>query len=76
LINLYFQYRITSDRFEANSNIPNSLLLFYEKAKKNFDFLENVPKATTLEYFFMVGIPATVWCTFRAKCHELNSRKE
>jgi hypothetical protein len=43
LINLYFQYRITSDRFEANSNIPNGLLLFYEKAKKNFDFLENVP---------------------------------
>jgi hypothetical protein len=76
LINLYFQYRITSDRFEANSNIPNGFLLFYEKAKKNFDFLENVSKATTLEYFFMVGIPATAWCTFRAKCHQVNSRKE
>ena len=24
----------------------------------------------------MVGIPATAWCNFRAKCHEVNSRKE
>jgi hypothetical protein len=76
LINLYFQYRITGDRLEANSNIPNGLRLFYEKAKNRFDFLENVYKSTTLEYFFMVGIPATAWCTFRAKCHEVNSRIE
>ena len=76
LINLYFQYRITSDRFETNSNIPNCLRLFHEKAKNRFDFLEKVPNAITLEYFFMVGIPATAWCNFRAKCHEVNSRKE
>jgi hypothetical protein len=39
LINLYFQYRITVDRLEVNSNIPNCLRLFYEKAKNRFDFL-------------------------------------
>jgi hypothetical protein len=76
LINLYFQYRTTADRFETNSNIPNSLRLFYKKAINQFDFLENVYKSTTLEYFFMVGIPATAWCTVRAKCHEVNSRIE
>jgi hypothetical protein len=47
LINLYFQYRIASDRFETNSNIPNCLLLIHVKAKNRFDFLENVPKAIT-----------------------------
>ena len=56
--------------------IPEKLEKFISNSEKSFDFLHNVSKNTSFEYFFIVGIPTLGWDNFKAKTFELQSKKE
>ena len=76
LINIYFQVRMIKERHEGKVYMPEKLEKFISNSEKSFDFLDKVSKNTSLEYFFIVGIPTLGWDNFKAKTFELQSKKE
>ena len=77
LINLYFQFCISIERYENRSYRPKELAIFLKNTKKGLgSVIDNVSKNTSLEYFFMTGIPTTTWDTFQANFYEITETKK
>jgi len=76
LINIYFQVRMIKERHEGKVYMPEKLEKFITNSEESFDFLDNVSKNTSLEYFFIIGIPTLGWDNFKVKTFELGSKKE